>query len=146
MPRSNCVWSFLPGSDPRFRMHLKSSSPESMLLWSWWEEPSLCSQLLCYSSDMVGLKSTTATDIANSSIVSLPCIFMDVPAGHCSGLKRWEESKVLRLCFMLNQKQWHTNNFPHPAVFKVNGHTLTVNPTCQLFSKHVPLEEDNISA
>ncbi len=94
--QTNRLCSALPGSDPGFSVHLQSSTPEAMLLWSWWEESSLCSQLLCYSSDMVGFKSTAATNVANSSIVSLSGVFMDVPAGNCSGLQCWKESKILK--------------------------------------------------
>lgn len=86
-------YSRLPGSDPGLGVHLQATSPLAVLLWALRQEPALHSQLLSYSTDVVGLEPTAASNEEDSCIVGLSGILLHVPAGQYSGLQSCRTDK-----------------------------------------------------
>lgn len=77
----------LPGSDPWFGVHLQTSTPVAMFLGASGEEASLRCELLCNSPDMIRLKSTAATNEADTGVIGLSGVLVHIPATQDSGLQ-----------------------------------------------------------
>lgn len=62
-------------------MHLQAVAPAAVLLRASGQEASLRCQLLSQGADVIGFKSTAAPNVADTSSVRLPGVFLHVPSG-----------------------------------------------------------------
>lgn len=81
----------LPSSDPWLRVHLQATAPAAMLLGASGLKAPLGCQLLSQGTDVIGLKSTTASDVTDTSVVRFPGIFLHVPSGQDPRLQTWKK-------------------------------------------------------
>lgn len=86
---------YVPCSDPGFGMHAQAVTPVTMFLRSFWQKSSFRSHLLSYCSDVIGLKSTAASNVTNSYVIGLSCIFLNVPSRGNSWLQTCKDIHIL---------------------------------------------------
>ena len=67
-----------PGPHPRLGVHLEATRPGNMLLTGLGNTASLLRQFLGHSSDVVGLETTTSSNVSDTELIGFTSIFMDV--------------------------------------------------------------------
>ena len=70
----------VPCSDPRFRVHLETTSPLGVFVGGQWQVAALRLQFLGHGADVIRFKATAATDVTNSELVRLTSVLVCIPA------------------------------------------------------------------